>query len=91
MRKFIQAVLYTILAAAAGNALAESIICGGTVIEDGRPDPVTADQVLEACGEPTTREPGQWVYAQPGEMTRILRFNSDGDLQSIEVEYNTGE
>jgi len=39
-------------------------LCGGSVIQDGELELVTQEQVLAACGEPTTRsEDGQWVYA----------------------------
>jgi hypothetical protein len=68
--------------------LAESMMCGGTVIQDGQPEPVTAEQVLAACGEPTTRDSGQWVYARPGELAKTLRFDTDGNLQSISVQFD---
>ena len=69
------------------TVLAESMLCGGTVIEDGQLEPVTEAQVQAACGEPTSREPGQWVYAQPGQLAKTLRFDDDGNLQSISVQF----
>ena len=44
---------------------------------------MTAAQVLAACGEPTSKNSEQWIYAQPGQFTRTLQFDSDGNLQSI--------
>jgi hypothetical protein len=56
--------------------------CGDTLIDDTSLVPVTKEQVLAACGEPTSRELGLWVYEQPGQFTRTLRFE-DGNLESI--------
>jgi hypothetical protein len=81
-------VLWVALAFAAQGVMAGSMMCGGTVIQDGQPQPVTAEQVLAACGEPTTRDFGQWVYAKPGELDKTLRFDDDGNLQSISVQFD---
>jgi hypothetical protein len=83
MKKQSSLILWAILAFAAQGALAGSMLCGETVIQDGELQPVTAEQVLAACGEPTTKEFGQWVYAQPGELAKTLRFDAEGNLQSI--------
>ena len=48
---------------------------------------MTAEQVLAACGEPTTKEPGQWVYAKPVELAKTLRFNDEGNLESISTRF----
>ncbi len=87
MNKLASMILCTALALGARAVVAESMMCGGTVIQDGLPDPVTEEQVLAACGEPTTREFGQWVYAPPGELAKTLRFDDDGNLQSITVKF----
>jgi len=57
--------------------------CGGAVIDDAALVPVTQDQVLAACGEPTSRGYGQWVYQQSGQFVKVLTFDSDGNLRSI--------
>jgi hypothetical protein len=80
-------VLWVALAFGAQGVMAGSMMCGGTVIQDGQLEPVTAEQVLAACGEPTTKEPGQWVYAKPGELAKILRFDDGGDLLSISTRF----
>ena len=70
-------------------AMAGTMLCGGSVIQDGELEPVTEEQVLAACGEPTSRsEDGQWVYANPGELVKTLRFDTDGNLQSISTEFD---
>jgi hypothetical protein len=88
MKNLASPILWAALAFGAQTVMAESMMCGGTVIQDGQPEPVTAEQVLAACGEPTTRDFGQWVYAQPGELAKTLRFDDDGNLQSISVQFD---
>jgi len=88
MKNIASTILWAALAFGAQAVTAESMMCGGTVIQDGQPQPVTAEQVLAACGEPTTRDSGQWVYARPGELAKTLRFDTDGNLQSISVQFD---
>jgi hypothetical protein len=71
------------LALGTQGAIAELMRCGDTIIDDAQDVPVTQEQVVAACGQPSFRQPGQWIYAQPGELTKILQFTADGNLQSI--------
>jgi hypothetical protein len=71
------------LALGTQGAIAELMRCGDTIIDDAQEVPVTQEQVVAACGQPSFRQPGQWIYEQPGELTRILQFTADGNLQSI--------
>jgi hypothetical protein len=87
MKNLASPVLWMALAFGAQSVVAESMLCGGTVIQDGQPQPVTAEQVLAACGEPTTKELGQWVYARPGELAKTLRFDDAGNLESISTAF----
>lgn len=87
MKNLASPVLWMALAFGAQSVVAESMLCGGTVIQDGQPQPVTAEQVLAACGEPTTKEFGQWVYARPGELAKTLRFDDAGNLESISTAF----
>jgi hypothetical protein len=87
MKNLATPVLWLALAFTAQGVMAGSMMCGETVIQDGQLEPVTAEQVLEACGEPTTKELGQWVYARPGELEKTLRFNDEGNLESISTQF----
>lgn len=86
MKSLLKITLWIALALGAQVVLAGTMRCGDSVIEDDTPVPVTEAQVLAACGEPTTREPGQWTYAQEGQFTSMLRFDSDGNLESISMQ-----
>jgi hypothetical protein len=88
MKNLAKTILWAALALGAQTVMAGSMMCGGTVIQDGLEQPLTAEQVLAACGEPTTKDFGQWVYAQPGELAKTLRFDDDGNLQSISVQFD---
>ena len=83
MTRLANAVLWIALALGASGGMATTMRCGGTVIDDEQLVPATAAQVLAACGEPTSRESGQWVYQRQDEFTRTVQFDADGNLQSI--------
>ena len=87
MKNLASPVLSITLALGAQVVMAGSMMCGDTVIQDGQLEPVTAEQVLAACGEPTTKEFGQWVYAKPGELAKTLRFDDEGNLESISTQF----
>jgi len=83
MKRLSNTVLWMALALGASGATATTMRCGSTVIDDEQLVPATAAHVLAACGEPTSRESGQWVYQRQNEFTRTLQFDADGNLQSI--------
>lgn len=70
----------------AETAGADIIRCGGQVTEAERLDPLLLSEVLEKCGQPRSREGNVLVYDQPGGMQGVLRFNSAGELEDIDVE-----
>jgi hypothetical protein len=76
-------VLWVALTLGSQGVLAETMDCGGSVIDDAQDVPASAAQVLASCGEPTSREGGEWIYERPGQFTNVLKFDSDGNLQSI--------
>lgn len=83
MKNGLKTAVWLALALGAKSATATQMICGATIVDDEQTVPATAAQVLVACGEPSSRADGEWTYAQPGQNTRILQFDSDGNLQSI--------
>jgi len=83
MKTLITTALWVVLALGARAVMANKMDCGQTIIDDEQTVPATAAQVLAACGEPTSKEGGQWVYERPGQFTKVLQFDSDGNLQSI--------
>jgi len=82
MKSLKRIVLYlsVLVAAIAGPALGEQLRCGTEIIEHGD----TEAKVLEACGEPTSREAGTWYYSSPNELTREITF-VDGEVRIIKV------
>jgi hypothetical protein len=88
MKNLMFMVVCPALALGAQFATAGTMLCGGTAIQDGELEPVSEQEVLAACGEPTSRnELGVWVYEKPGEMAKTLRFDTDGYLQSISEKF----
>jgi len=90
MKGYLKTVCWLALAFSAESAVATTMMCGETLIDDEQMVPATAAQVLAACGEPTSRVEGQWVYEQQGQFTKILEFDTNGNLQSIS-EQSAGE
>jgi hypothetical protein len=70
----------------AGSARAGSISCGDATITDDQDEGQTTMQILDQCGEPTTRDGDNWLYdrSDTGQGTYILHFNDSGQLDSIE-------
>jgi hypothetical protein len=66
---------------------AGSLECHGNIISPG----VTEAQLLEACGNPTSRNGANWIYETPGSLPLVVTFgngvvmfirDADGDLDS---------
>ena len=49
---------------------AGSLECKGKIISPGD----TQEQVLEACGSPTSRQGADWVYETPGSLPMVVTF-----------------
>ena len=64
------------------NVYADSIRCGSQVIEDEQlHDFVTMEEVIEKCGQPSSREGSTIYYKEKGKQ---LHFNPEGHLVSID-------
>ena len=83
MKGYLKTACWLTLAFGAESAVATTMMCGETIIDGEQLVPATAAQVLAACGEPTSKTEGEWVYERQGQFTKILEFDSDGNLQSI--------
>ena len=66
---------------AAVPALAQEMRCGNHLIAGDQMQPLLKEQVLEKCGEPTSKDYDRWFYQQQG---KILVFNDNGELDHIE-------
>jgi hypothetical protein len=68
-------VLFTALPA----ALAGSLECQGNFISPG----ITEAELLQACGEPASRNGAQWIYKMPGDIPMVVTFGVDGVVTFI--------
>lgn len=70
----------------AGTVRAGSISCGDVTITDDQDQGQTTMQVLEQCGQPTSKDGDNWMYdrSDVGQGIYILHFDDSGQLDSIE-------
>lgn len=65
-----------------------SIRCGTNLIyAGGGKDSAMMYEVLKKCGDLVSRTGNTWIYVQ-GSMTRVLTFNFEGRLNTIESRRN---
>ncbi|MEE8263909.1 MAG: hypothetical protein V3R40_01450 [Gammaproteobacteria bacterium] len=62
--------------------------CGGEIIEDGQTVGPYKNEILQLCGPPTDDSGDQWIYVRHGSASKVLHFNSDGQLESIFDQYH---
>jgi hypothetical protein len=60
--------------------MANEMRCGEHYISGDQVEPIVREQVLEKCGEPTSKTGDHWYYEKQG---KILVFNSGGSLITI--------
>ena len=76
--------LLLVLAMVAAHASDRSIRCGNYLIHAGGGKSASGMyEVLKKCGEPVAQNGDTWIYEQ-GSMIRVLTFNYEGRLMSIE-------
>jgi len=61
-----------VISAAPLVGYAGSLECQGNIISPG----VTEEQLLEACGEPTSRDGADWRYDIPGSLPMVVTFGN---------------
>ena len=68
-----------------GTAQAGSISCGDAIITDDQPDGQFKQQILDKCGQPTSKDGDTWLYDRSdlGWGIYVLHFNGSGQLDSI--------
>jgi len=69
-----------------GTARAGSITCGEAIITDDQLDGQVTQQILDKCGQPTSKDGDNWLYdrSDVGQGIYVLHFNDSGQLDSIE-------
>lgn len=73
MKTYDRSILAAILIAAAPLVShAGSLECQGNIISPG----VTEAQLLEACGEPASRDGANWTYEIPGSVPMVVTFGN---------------
>jgi hypothetical protein len=62
--------------------------CDGGSIEAGGAQPLTEAQVLDQCGQPSSRQTSQrgssWHYQLPDGRSYRLHFDANGELEGIQ-------
>lgn len=82
------AALVLAMVAVDAQAFDRSMRCSRQLIyAGGGKDSAGMYEVLKACGEPVAQQGDTWIYVQ-GSMRRILVFNTQGRLQTIESRRN---
>jgi len=66
-----------------GSVTAGSIRCQGKIIHDDQIKPLSEAQVREKCGKPTVESFRMLTYKTELNVTKVLRFNDAGELESI--------
>ena len=72
MKLNLHAFLSVCLTAATPAVLAGSLECQGNIISPG----VTEAQLLEACGEPTSRNGADLIYKMPGDFPMVVTLGN---------------
>lgn len=62
-------------------ALAQEMRCGNRLISGDQIEPLLKEQVLQECGEPTSKDYNRWFYQEQG---KILVFNGNDELEEIQ-------
>jgi hypothetical protein len=76
MKKF----FYVALVVLAGAVQAQEMRCGNRLIEGDQIQPMTTDEVEDACGEPNEITGDEWFYHEQG---KVLVFNGNNELETV--------
>lgn len=70
--KFRSFLIAAVISVAPIVSYAGSLRCQGDIVEPG----VTARQLLDACGNPTSREGADWLYEIEGSVTMVVTIGN---------------
>ena len=66
-----------------GSVMAGSIRCQGEIIQEAQMKPLTKAQVRDKSGKPAVEDFRMLTYKTEANVTKGLRFNDAGELESI--------
>ena len=77
MKKLVKQAVWLLLVPAllsftSSAVYALSLECNGNIVSTG----ITEEQLLEMCGEPTSRNGANWVYHKPGSIPILVTFGN---------------
>jgi len=64
--------LLILVSVISSSVYAVSLECNGNIVSTG----ITEEQLLNTCGEPTSRNGSNWVYRMPGSIPIIVTFGN---------------
>ena len=62
------------------SAMADTFYCGIHIIDDSS----NQTEVLKHCGEPTSKNMGQWTYDRDEKPSVLIHFEADGTINRIQ-------
>lgn len=75
-----------LLGISVGSVTAGSIRCQGEILRDDQIHPPTENQVRGKCGKPVVEDFRVLTYKTEANVSKVLRFNDAGQLESITEE-----
>ena len=70
--KYWSVMLLFLVSVMTSSVYAVSLECNGNIVSAG----VTEEQLLDTCGEPTSRNGANWVYHKPGSIPILVTFGN---------------
>jgi hypothetical protein len=70
--KYWSVMLLFLVSVMTSSVYAVSLECNGNIVSAG----VTEEQLLDTCGEPTSRNGANWVYRKPGSIPILVTFGN---------------
>ncbi len=68
--EYLSVMLFALVTSITSPVYADSLECNGNIVSAG----ITEEQLLDACGEPTSRDGENWIYSRPGSLPTLVTF-----------------